>query len=700
VKRPTPHQHPRPAVCLGAALLVLGSALTFSAPSSVAAGDPPYRDRSLPVAERVDDLMSRMSLDDKIGQMTQAERAALDPQQDLATYRLGSVLSGGGSAPTPNTPEAWADMYDAFQRTALSTPLGIPMIYGIDAVHGHNNVSGATVFPHNIGLGATRDPGLVQEIGRATAEEVSGTGLDWDFSPCLCVARNDRWGRTYESFGEVPGLPARMASEITGLQGEALGGPASVLATAKHYLGDGGTAGGDDQGDARVGEAELRAVHLPPFRAAVERGVGAVMVSYSSWNGVKMHGNGYLINDVLKGELGFTGFVVSDYAGIDQLDGQEGFTAEEVRTAVNAGIDMVMVPNDYRRFISLLRGEVEAGRVPMDRIDDANRRILTKKFELGLFEHPYTDRSYTSTIGSTAHRALARQAVRESQVLLKNDGGVLPLKKSDKILVAGKSADDIGNQSGGWTITWQGGSGDIAPGTTVLAGMRAAASDPSDIVYSRDGSGIDAGYAAAVAVVGETPYAEGQGGPGRLAGPGPGGPGHPGQAGGERGAGRGRAGLGPAAGHRRPATGRPCAARRLAARHRGERRLGRAVRRLRADRQAAGDVDAQRVAGADQRRGRAGAAVPVRVRADVLSRGAPRDERRTGQPGARGGTRPPPSYPGTIPAGAQAGGRIEVGQALRPGGRGRRSAVRWCAAASRHCPGRCAGRRRRWAPRT
>src|SRR4051794_22316462 len=221
-----------------------------------------------------------------------------------------------------------------------------------------------------------------------------------------------------------------MTSVITGLQGTSLGGPASVLATAKHFVGDGGTTGGKDQGDTQLSEADLRAIHLPPFRAAVARGVGAVMVSYSSWNGVKMHGNRYLITDVLKGELGFTGFVVSDWQGIDQIDGQSGFSASEIAAAINAGIDMVMVPNDYGQYISLLRQDVQNGQIPLSRVDDANRRILTKKFELGLFEHPYTDRSYTATVGSTAHHAIARQAVRESQVLLKNTNGVLPLPKT------------------------------------------------------------------------------------------------------------------------------------------------------------------------------------------------------------------------------------------------------------------------------
>jgi beta-glucosidase len=499
------------AAALATLSITVAVAVGHPAPVTPRAGGLPYQDPSLPVADRVRDLMSRMTLDDELGQMTQAERTALNPQSDLATYRIGSVLSGGGSAPSPNNAQSWADMYDSFQRTALSTPLGIPMIYGADAVHGHNNVYGATIFPHNIGLGATRDADLAQRIGRATAEEVSGTGVDWDFAPCLCVARDDRWGRTYESFGEVPEIPTAMTSIITGLQGTTLGGPASVLATAKHYVGDGGTTGGVNEGNTQLSEADLRAIHLPPFKAAVDKGVGSVMISYSSWNGVKMHGNHYLITDVLKGELGFSGFVVSDWAGIDQIDGQSGFSAADVDASINAGIDMVMVPTDYKGFINILRAEVNNGHIARSRIDDANRRILTKKFQLGLFEHPYTDRSYTATVGSADHRALARQAVRESQVLLKNSGNVLPLSKSAKVFVAGKSADDIGNQSGGWTISWQGGSGNVTPGTTVLQGIRNTVTGAGSVTYDRYGNGINSGYTAAVAVIGETPYAEGQG---------------------------------------------------------------------------------------------------------------------------------------------------------------------------------------------
>lgn len=493
------------------ALLATVAGVGLLAPSAAMAQGLPYKDPSLPVATRVNDLLSRMSLDEKLGQMTQAERTSVTNAQ-ITQFRLGSLLSGGGSAPSPNNATSWANMYDGFQNAALATPLAIPLIYGVDAVHGHNNVFGATIFPHNIGLGATRDPSLVQNIGRAVAEEVSGTGIDWDFAPCLCVARNDRWGRTYESFGETPALVSSMATIITGLQGSSLAAPGSVMATAKHYVGDGGTTGGVDQGNTQLSEADLRAIHLPPFQAAVQRGVGAIMISFSSWNGVKMHSQQFLITTVLKGELGFSGFTISDWNGIDQIDGQPGFTAAEVRTAVNAGIDMVMVPDAWQNFISMLRSEVNAGRVTMARIDDANRRILTKKFELGLFERPLTDRSFTGTVGNAAHRTLARQAVRESLVVLKNAGNVLPLAAANnRIFVAGKNADNIGQQSGGWTISWQGGSGTTTPGTSILQGIRNTVPSSTIVTFNPTGSGIDSSYRVAIAVIGETPYAEGAG---------------------------------------------------------------------------------------------------------------------------------------------------------------------------------------------
>ncbi|MEU9993270.1 glycoside hydrolase family 3 N-terminal domain-containing protein [Streptomyces sp. NPDC048045] len=484
----------------------------------------PYLDTGLPVRKRVADLLSRMSLAEKAGQMTQAERGALTNQGDVAGYALGSILSGGGSTPTPNTPEAWAKMIDGFQLRARATRFQIPLVYGVDAVHGHNNLAGATIMPHNIGIGATRDPALAERTGAVTAAEVRATGIPWDFAPCLCVSRDERWGRSYESFGEDPALVQSMETIIQGLQGRAngkdLGRDDKVLATAKHFVGDGGTAYGSsttgtytiDQGVTKVTRQQLEAVHLAPFRTAVDRGIATVMPSYSSLDvlgdgqgPVKMHARADMINGVLKGRMGFDGFVISDWNAIDQLPGDY---ASHVRTAVNAGVDMMMVPYTYKDFGATLADEVRAGRISERRIDDAVSRILTQKFRLGLFEHPYADTSGAARIGSPAHRAVARQAAAESQVLLKNSGGLLPLKKSEKVYVAGSNADDIGNQTGGWTLTWQGSSGNITRGTTILQGMREAG---GNVTWSKDASAPTGGYDAGVVVVGETPYAEGVG---------------------------------------------------------------------------------------------------------------------------------------------------------------------------------------------
>ena len=479
---------------LGLALLASTLGCGGSTPSAPSASPTPPRD--------VESLLRDMTLDEKVGQMAQADRSYLRSEADIRGYFLGSLLSGGGSSPPDKTAPGWAEMYDRYQGIALETRLRIPLVYGIDAVHGHNNVVGAVIFPHNIGLGCTRDAALVERVARATAEEVAATGIDWTFSPCIAVARDERWGRTYESFGETPELVSEMAAAaVRGYQ-------PTILACAKHYLADGGTAGGRDQGDAQMDEATLRAIHLPGYRAAVAAGVGSVMASFSSWNGQKMHGSRYLLTDVLKGELGFSGFVVSDWAGIDQLPGDY---SSDVETAVNAGIDMVMLPDRYPEFVSALKGLVQSGRVPLSRIDDAVRRILAKKVQLALFDKPRADRSLLPQVGSDAHRQVGREAVRKSLVLLKNDARVLPLSKmTRRIHVAGKNADDLGNQCGGWTITWQGGSGAITTGTTILQGIRAAVLGGASVTYSRDGSGAN-GADVGVVVIGETPYAEGVG---------------------------------------------------------------------------------------------------------------------------------------------------------------------------------------------
>ncbi|MEU9371363.1 glycoside hydrolase family 3 N-terminal domain-containing protein [Streptomyces avermitilis] len=487
----------------------------------------PYLDPKLPVKKRVADLVTRMSLEEKAGQMTQAERGALTTPGDIASYDLGSLLSGGGSTPTPNTPEAWAKMIDAFQLRAQATRFQIPLIYGVDAVHGHNNLAGATVMPHNIGLGASRDPRLAQRTGAVTAAEVRATGIPWDFAPCLCVTRDERWGRSYESFGEDPALVKSMETVIQGLQGardgKDLKDDDKVLATAKHFVGDGGTAYGSsttgtytiDQGVTKVTRQELEAVQLAPYQNAVDRGVGSVMPSYSSLDilgdgqgAVKMHARADMINGVLKDRMGFDGFVISDWNAIDQIPGD---AASDVRTSINAGLDMIMVPYAYKDFRTTLIDEVKAGRVSEKRVDDAVSRILTQKIKLGLFEKPYADTSGASRIGSSAHRTVAREAAAESQVLLKNAGGVLPLKKSQKVYVAGSNADDLGNQTGGWTITWQGASGKHTDGTTILDGMRKAGGSGGAVTYSKDASAPTSGYDVGVVVVGETPYAEGVG---------------------------------------------------------------------------------------------------------------------------------------------------------------------------------------------
>jgi beta-glucosidase len=503
---------------LAALLLALGAV-----PASAAA---PYEDARLPVHKRVDDLLSRMSLDDKVGQMTQTERNQIDTateanpsenDDNITTWRLGSILSGGGSTPKQNTPEAWADMIDRFQAAALATPLKIPILYGIDSVHGDGNLLGATVFPHNIGLGATRDPDLVRKVARITAAETRATGPQWTFSPCICAARDDRWGRTYESFSEDAGLVEKYETAIDGYQ------QGGVLATAKHYAGDGDTEYGTptgaykvDQGIAISSRPDFWRNSLRQYVPAVQKhGVDTVMPSFSSvdWtedgvgtNVLKMHAHRELITDVLKGQMKFGGFVISDWEGIHQIPGD---WPTQVRTGVNAGIDMMMEPSAYKAFITTLKDEVNAGRVPKSRIDDAVRRILTKKFELGLFEHPYTDRSKIGSIGSDAHRAVARRAVAKSQVLLKNKGRTLPLERRDDVYVAGSNADNIGNQAGGWTLTWQGGSKNVIPGDTILDGIEDTAR--GDVTYSADASAPVARRDHGVVVVGETPYAEGFG---------------------------------------------------------------------------------------------------------------------------------------------------------------------------------------------
>jgi beta-glucosidase len=492
---------------------------------------------------QVKPIVAQMTLEEKVGQMTQPELEHVKNNMgDIDKYFVGSVLSGGNSDPQAgNSLEAWTNVYDDCQKHALKTRLAIPIIYGIDAIHGHSNVLGAVIFPHNVGLGCTHDSDLVRRIGEVTADEVRASGIDWTFGPCVTVPQDVRWGRAYEGFSEDPQVAAKLGeAEILGFQGNRLSDPLSILACAKHFMGDGGTSPntGDfklqegsnvsddvakkhrirfDQGDTRVDEATLRRIHMTPYIPAINAGVGSIMPSYSSWNGSKLSGNKHLLTEVLKGELGFEGFLISDYNAIDQISKNY---KECVATSINAGMDMVMVPDHYKEFISDLKELVQDGKVPMERVDDAVTRILRVKAAMGLLDKdrsPVADRSLQRSFGSPEHREVAREAVRKSLVLLKNDDQTLPLsKKVARIHVAGKSADDIGNQCGGWTIDWQGKSGNVTTGgTTLLTAIKHTVAEGTQVTFSKDGTGA-AGATVGIAVVGETPYAEGIGDSGDL----------------------------------------------------------------------------------------------------------------------------------------------------------------------------------------
>ena len=468
-------------------------------------------------------LLAKMTLAEKVGQMTQPDQLFIKDRADIEKYFFGSVLSGGDSDPKTNTVEDWGAMYEDIQAHALKTRLKIPLLYGVDAVHGHSNVIGAVIFPHHVGLGATRDAKLVEQIGRLTALEVRATGINWAFAPCVAVPRDERWGRAYEGYGEDPTLVAELGeAEVRGMQGPNLSAPTSVLACAKHYVGDGGTALGTgipnasepgghyplDQGDTQLSEADLRRVHMQGYVTAIRAGVASIMPSYSSWNGEKVSGDKRLMTDILKKELGFEGFLISDYNALDELPGD---VSAQIERSINAGMDMVMVPERYVRFMETLTALVKDGKVPMSRIDDAVTRILRVKFAMGLMEPGKSfkvDKQFLDAFGGASHRAVARQAVRESLVVLKNEHNALPLARTAKrIHVAGVSANDLGDQCGGWTIKWQGQSGSPTAGTTVLGAIQQIAGPNVKVTYSQDGTGAD-GADVAVVVVGETPYAE------------------------------------------------------------------------------------------------------------------------------------------------------------------------------------------------
>ncbi len=474
------------------------------------------------IEKRIDDLMASMSLEELVGQTIQADISAIKPE-DLLTYRLGSILNGGNSAPnydvrTPAT--EWLKLADAFYAASMNTSKGhnaIPILWGTDAVHGHNNIIGATIFPHNIGLGATRNPELIRQIGAVTAREVIVTGMDWTFAPTLAVVRNDRWGRTYEGYSEDPEIVAEYAtSMVEGLQGK-VGTPEflsdeHVLATAKHYLGDGGTKDGNDQGDNIDSEEDLRDIHGAGYPPALEAGVQTVMASFSSWHGQKMHGSKALLNDVLKERMGFNGFVVGDWNGHGQVPGCEN---TDCPASLIAGLDMFMAPNSWKGLYENTLAQARSGELPRERLEDAVRRILRVKFRLGLFEKPTpSERPLAgdlAVLGAPDHLSVARQAVRESLVLLKNQNNLLPLKTDQTVLVAGKGADDIGKICGGWTYSWQGTGNtkeNFPNGTSIWDGIQTAIeAGGGKALLSEDGS-FEEKPDVAVVVFGEDPYAE------------------------------------------------------------------------------------------------------------------------------------------------------------------------------------------------
>jgi len=485
------------------------------------------------VIPNLEQLIERMTLLEKIGQMTQVDVKSL-AEGAVREFGIGSVLSGGGGNPTPNNPGTWAEMVRRVQREALESRLGIPLLYGVDAVHGHSNVRGATIFPHNIGLGATHDEDLVERAGRITASELLATNVHWTFAPAVSVPQDIRWGRTFEAFSQDPALVSSLgAAFIRGLNGADKSGKGNrrpVLASPKHFVGDGGTSWGStrrydwiqgwwnrdapdrwqlDQGDLRSDEAALRSVHLPPYEEAIRAGALSIMISYSSWNGNKLHAHRYLLTDLLKGELAFRGFLVSDWLGVSQLDSN---FEHAVSLAINAGLDMVMVPFEYERFIRAVETGVDTGVIPVSRIEDACRRILQVKAAVGLFDHPFGDKALLPAVGCDAHRAVAREAVSKSQVLLKNEGAALPLSPHmTRLLVAGAGADDIGLQCGGWTIEWQGGRGAITPGTTLLQGITEILAPGASVAYRSDGDFEAEHGEVGIVVLSEQPYCEGEG---------------------------------------------------------------------------------------------------------------------------------------------------------------------------------------------
>jgi len=478
--------------------------------------------RDSKVEARIAELLAQLTLEQKVAQMVQADIRNITPQ-DVKTYRLGSILNGGGAWPSNDKHAAisdWVRLADQYYDASMDTSGGapaIPVMWGVDAVHGHNNVIGATLFPQNIALGAAHDPELLERIGAATAAEVAATGIDWTFAPTVAVVRDDRWGRSYEGYSEDPQIVRDYAGRMVhGLQGVP-GQPSfldntRILATAKHYIGDGGTLNGVDRGDNRTSEADLLTIHAQGYLSALRAGAQTVMVSYNTWQGLKLHGHRYLLTDVLKAKIGFDGLVVSDWDGVDEV---QACAKDKCPVAVNAGIDLFMVPTEWKSFLSNTVSQVRAGIIPESRIDDAVSRILRVKLRAGLFEKgrpsSRTLAGKRAVIGAPEHRTVAREAVRKSLVLLKNANSVLPLAPRANVLVAGDGADNIGKQSGGWTITWQGTgnrNADFPGATSIFAGIRTAVTQAGGTATLSVEGRYQSKPDVAIVVFGENPYAE------------------------------------------------------------------------------------------------------------------------------------------------------------------------------------------------
>lgn len=517
------------AACSSAALVAQTAQTAFAPtptihPESWPQTHSPIR-RDAATEARIDRMLAGMNVEEKVGQTLQPEMKSITPA-DVITYHIGSIENGGGSVPGGNKHASitdWLHLIDGYWRASVdpaNTGVRIPLMWASDAVHGHNNVFGATLFPHNIGLGAARDPDLIRRVGAVTAEEVRVLGMDWSFAPTLAVVQDDRWGRTYESYSENPAIVAQYATAmVTGLQssGRTFLDRDHVISTAKHYLGDGGTDGGRDQGDNLASEEVLRDVHGAGYPAAIDAGVQAVMASFSSWHGIKMHANHALLTDVLKERMGFDGLVIGDWNAHGQVP---GCTKGDCPAAFNAGVDIFNVPEDWKALYANMVREVKDGTVPMARLDDAVRRVLRVKLRAHVFEEGLpSSRPHAgdaSLLGAATHRAIAREAVRKSLVLIKNDGQVLPIDpRGHHILVAGAGADNIGKQTGGWSLSWQGNdnsNADFPGATSIWGGVRAAVeAGGGTAVLSPDGSFTGARPDAAIVVFGESPYAEFQG---------------------------------------------------------------------------------------------------------------------------------------------------------------------------------------------